>query len=377
MREWLVGVVTGFCAVGSAEMVPDAGIGRRDELRGSGNGVSGTAPGRRMRPAHQRMALWLILNQIWKSKMEIPDKTVKVRFTGDAGRRILLETLNSQKIVAGTTPLGEEIAATGELLDVKAGTAIIEQGNDDNDVYLIVAGSFEIVVNGRPVANRFPNDHVGEMAAIQPTQRRSATVVAREPSVVVRLSEPQIAALGDRYPQIWRCFAKELARRLEQRNALVTAVSERVRVFIISSAEALEIARTVQNAFNHDPFAVTVWTDGVFRASHYAIESLERALDQSDVAIAVAEPDDITESRGERQPSPRDNVIFELGFFMGRLGRHRALLVEPRGEEIKLPSDLAGVNTITYRYDANNLTTCLAPACNKLRSLIRELGPNR
>ncbi len=25
-----------------------------------------------MRLAHQRMALWLILNQIWKSKMEIP-----------------------------------------------------------------------------------------------------------------------------------------------------------------------------------------------------------------------------------------------------------------------------------------------------------------
>jgi hypothetical protein len=32
---------------------------------------SETAPGRRMRLAHQRMALWLILNQVWKSKMEI------------------------------------------------------------------------------------------------------------------------------------------------------------------------------------------------------------------------------------------------------------------------------------------------------------------
>jgi predicted nucleotide-binding protein len=139
------------------------------------------------------------------------------------------------------------------------------------------------------------------------------------------------AELAAKHPQMLLYIGKELARRLEQRNALVTSVSERIRVFIISSAEAIEIARTIQTAFDHDPFNVSVWTDGVFRASHYAIESLERALDQSDVAIAVAQPDDITESRGQLRATPRGNVIFELGFFMGRLGRHRALLVEPRG----------------------------------------------
>jgi predicted nucleotide-binding protein len=302
---------------------------------------------------------------------------MKDRFEGSAGRRILLETLKEQKLIAGNTELADQVASIGELVDVEAGATIIEQGNDDNDVYLIVAGSFDIVVNNRLVAKRFCNDHVGEMVAIQPTQRRSATVVARENAVVVKLLEPQFADLINKYPQIVRYIAKELARRLEQRNALVTAVSEKIRVFIISSAEALEIARTIQNAFDHDPFNVAVWTDGVFRASHYSIESLERALDQSDVAIAVAQPDDITESRGQRLATPRDNVIFELGFFMGRLGRHRALLVEPRGEEIKLPTDLAGINTITYRYDAADLTRSLATACNRLRDIIRDLGPNR
>jgi len=302
---------------------------------------------------------------------------MKERFTGDSGQRLLLESLKEQKIVTGNADLAGEIRSIGELLHVPVGTAIITQGAEDNGVYLIVAGSFDIVVNGRLVARRVPNDHVGEMAAIQPTQKRSATLVAREESVVVKLTEPQLAQLGEKHPQIYRYFAKELARRLEQRNALVTSVSDIVRVFIISSAEALEIARTIQNAFEHDPFRVVVWTDGVFQASYYAIESLERALDESDVAIAVAEPDDITESRGAKQKTPRDNVIFELGFFMGRLGRHRSLLVEPRGEEIKLPSDLAGITTITYKYDSKNLAAALAPACNKLRAIIRELGPNR
>lgn len=302
---------------------------------------------------------------------------MKDRFAGEAGRRILLEALKEQKLIAGNPELADQVASVGELVDVEAGTTIIEQGKDDNDVYFIVAGSFDIVVNNRVIARRISSDHVGEMAAIQPTQLRSASVVAREKAIVVKLSELQFADLRQKFPQMLLYIAKELARRLQQRNVLVTSVSERIRVFIISSVEALEIARTIQNAFEHDSFNVVVWTDGVFRASQYTIESLELVLDQSDVAIAVAQPDDITNTRGELRATPRDNVVFELGFFMGRLGRHRALLVEPRGEEIKLPSDLAGINTISYRYDASDLPRSLATACNRLREIIRELGPNR
>jgi CRP/FNR family cyclic AMP-dependent transcriptional regulator len=304
------------------------------------------------------------------------DWTVIKRFEGERGRRILVETLREQKIVGGNAALAEQIAATAVLMGVKPGTAIIEQGGGDNDVYLIVAGAFDIVVNRRKVARRFANDHVGEMAAIQPTQRRSATVIAAEESVICRLTEPQLTELGQQHPDIWRIFAKELARRLEQRNALVTSTREKIRVFIISSAEALAIARAIQNAFDHDPFKVIVWTDGVFRASWYPVESLENELDQSDFAIAVAQPDDMIQSRGEMAPSPRDNVIFELGLFIGRLGRRRSFLVEPRGEEVKLPSDLSGITSISYKYDAKDLAAALAPACNRIRDIINELGPN-
>jgi predicted nucleotide-binding protein len=45
-------------------------------------------------------------------------------------------------------------------------------------------------------------------------------------------------------------------------------------------------------------------------------------VDASDFAIAIAQPDDVTKTRGKRKNTPRDNVIFELGFFMGRLGEN-------------------------------------------------------
>ena len=81
-------------------------------------------------------------------------------------------------------------------------------------------------------------------------------------------------------------------------------------------------------------------------------------------------------SRGNLKATPRDNVVFELGLFIGRIGRQRSLLVEPRGEEIKLPSDLSGITALTYRYDADDLDAVLGPACNRIRKIIQELGPN-
>lgn len=299
------------------------------------------------------------------------------RFQGDAGKRLRIETLVSQKIVGGNRKLAEALADSAELIAVQAGDLLIEQGASDNDVYLILAGSFDIVVNGRIVGRRVANDHVGEMSAIEPTQKRAASVVVAEEGVVAKLTEADLAKFGSRYPQIYRCIAKELSRRLFQRNSLVNMTRDQIRVFIISSVESLDVARTIQNAFAHDPFTAVIWTDGVFKIANYTLQSLEDELDNSDFAIAIAHSDDMTESRGKDWPVPRDNVVFELGLFMGRLGKARAILMEPRDEGVKLPSDLAGITTIPYRYlKGKDAAAMMGPACNALRDHILLLGPN-
>lgn len=297
------------------------------------------------------------------------------RFQGNPGS--LLEALLEQKLVRGNHALAARIAEVSTLMEVSPGDAILYQGGSDDDVYLILSGSFDIVINGRVVAKRGPGDHVGEMAAIQPSQTRSASVLASMTCVVCRIENAQFHDLAYAYPEMWRTIARELARRLEQRNALVSSTHDKVRVFIISTTEALPIARAIENAFEYDPFHVTVWTDGVFRASWYPIESLEQQLDSSDFAIAIASPDDLVESRGKSSATARDNVVFELGLFIGRLGRKRSFLLEPRGEEVKLPSDLTGITTIAYRPASGaEIGPALGPACNRMREIIRDLGPN-
>ncbi|ABR91553.1 Uncharacterized conserved protein [Janthinobacterium sp. Marseille] len=299
------------------------------------------------------------------------------RLSGEKGMRLRIEAFSSQKIVAANAALAEELSQRAELMTVASGSTLIEQGDADNDVYFVLTGLFNIMVNGKLVQRRGPTDTVGEMAAVEPTLRRSATVIAAEDSVVAKLSETDLSDIASRFPQVWRYLAKELAKRLTQRNALVNGFRDKIRVFIISSAEALPIAREIQSAFEHDPFTTVVWTDGVFRIANYTLQSLEDEVDQSDFAIAIAHPDDTTTCRGEDWPSARDNVIFELGLFMGRLGRQRAILMEPRGEKVKLPSDLAGVTTVPYRYEKGSDTSALmAPASNALRKHILALGAN-
>lgn len=299
------------------------------------------------------------------------------RFTGEHGRRVLVDALRTQKIVSGNEALAEFLADRVQVRAVQAGDEPVRQGDTGNTVFLILAGSFDILVNMRRVNGRTVNDHIGEMAAIDAAQPRAATVRAVGPGVLAELTEADLAEAGARFPEIYRCLARELARRLHQRNALVGGVRPRIKVFIISSAESIPVARAVQNAFAYDDFVTTVWTDGVFRAGGVALESLLDAVDESDFAVAIAHADDMALVRGVEWPAPRDNVVFELGLFMGRLGRARAILMEPRDRDVKLPSDLAGITTITYRFEKGTDTAALmAPACNTLREHIKKLGPN-
>lgn len=299
------------------------------------------------------------------------------RFTGDAGRPFLLEELARQKLLVGPPELAAGAADAGELVEFAADSVIIEQGDDtDNDVFLIIAGVCAVVVNGRRIAMRSAGDSVGEMAAINPAQARSASVIATEKVLALKLTQPALADLAVRFSQVYHSIARELARRLLQRNATIGVYREKVRLFIISSVEALPIARIIENAFEHDSFSVHLWTAGCFKVASYTIDDLEAAVDNSDFAVAIAHADDFVESRDEMWPAPRDNVIFELGLFMGRLGKARAILMEPRGKDVKLPSDLTGITTIPYRFEKGGENAALmGPACNRLREHIEALGP--
>jgi hypothetical protein len=121
------------------------------------------------------------------------------------------------------------------------------------------------------------------------------------------------------------------------------------KLFVGSSKEGLAFADKVTEQITRecgDWITSETWSDGgVFTLNNSALDSLLKASRKFDYGILVASKDDILHSRGKDHFVPRDNVMFEMGMFLGSLGLTRAfLLVE---EESKLPTDYNGV-TVSY-----------------------------
>ena len=73
------------------------------------------------------------------------------------------------------------------------------------------------------------------------------------------------------------------------------------------------------------------------------IEKFEASASEVGFAVVLLTPDDLggAVAAPEQAARVRQNVIFELGYFVGRLGRGRACLL--RKGEVEIPSDLVGV----------------------------------
>lgn len=143
-------------------------------------------------------------------------------------------------------------------------------------------------------------------------------------------------------------------------------------MFIGSSSEGKRIAETIQMVLDEE-IHCTVWNQGVFGLSGGTLESLVAAIDDYDFATLVLTPDDLLEKRDLKGRGPRDNVLFELGLFMGALGRDRTFIVHSRTTPPMLPSDLAGITPATYE-ERSNLEAALGPACTRIKRAIESKG---
>jgi hypothetical protein len=110
-------------------------------------------------------------------------------------------------------------------------------------------------------------------------------------------------------------------------------------IFIGSSKEGLKIATALKEKLERIA-EIEVWTD-IFELNKSNFDNLTSQIAVFDYAILIASGDDTIVSRRQKSLSPRDNILFEFGLFVGGLGASRVFYLPEK--DSKLPSDLLGI----------------------------------
>lgn len=296
------------------------------------------------------------------------------RFKGTSGRSALLRVLGRNASVAMNDMVAGKFIDEGELIEVAKGDYVIRQDDSSQDVFFVISGSFSVIVNGQQVAERGIGEHVGEMAAFNPSQPRAASLVAQVNSVVLKVpADCFIEALMECKESLMGTVTV-LTERLAARNKDIRPKNLKPRVFVISTVEALPLVRAIEVIYAHDDIEIKPWTEGTFLPSGYPLDDLISAIHSCDFCIAIASPDDETTRRGSSYKTPRDNVIFEAGMSAGALGRERTFILVPQGHPPTLPTDLSGLTTLRYRETDSSGKPNLRPVCHQILEVIKALG---
>jgi hypothetical protein len=124
-------------------------------------------------------------------------------------------------------------------------------------------------------------------------------------------------------------------------------------LFIGSSKEGADIATMLKVKLENelqDWIDVTIWNDGtIFNLNSSALDSLVKVSRKYDYGILIATNDDVALVRDKMEVVPRDNVLFELGMFVGSLGLSRAFMLIENGN--KLMSDYNGITLPYFKRD--------------------------
>ena len=113
-------------------------------------------------------------------------------------------------------------------------------------------------------------------------------------------------------------------------------------VFIVHGHD--EVARLAMVNFVKTFDLNPIILDEKANEGHTIIEKFEAHAREAGYAIILLTPDDVGARKDDKEqtkPRARQNVILELGYFMGKLGRERVCVLHK--EEVELPSDIYGI----------------------------------
>src|SRR5262249_37712685 len=140
-------------------------------------------------------------------------------------------------------------------------------------------------------------------------------------------------------------------------------LKERRDVFLGYCWKAKEAAKSINLFLTKLGVSVLDWAD--FSAGGNILDEIEKASSICSVGIFLFTQDDMLEEVQGDRAAPRDNVVFEAGYFTQSKGRERVLIIREQGA--KMPADVGG-NIYLPLFDRKNIS----PIKTQLRSFVEK-----
>jgi len=121
--------------------------------------------------------------------------------------------------------------------------------------------------------------------------------------------------------------------------AWLDQVNQQRHVFFGYSSRARAAANALTLWLAKRGVKVLDWHDD-FRPGESILSRIQGAVERVACGLFLFTADDLGEAKGRRRSRPRDDVVFEAGYFASAKGKARTLLIVEEGCE--LPSDLGG-----------------------------------
>lgn len=110
------------------------------------------------------------------------------------------------------------VAEAVEHVEYAAGAVVIREGETGSSMFVIATGAVKVVVNGEAIDAHGPGEVIGELATLDP-RPRTATVIATEESILLRLTRSVLFELMSERVEVAHAIVRFLIRRYKERPA--------------------------------------------------------------------------------------------------------------------------------------------------------------
>jgi hypothetical protein len=148
-------------------------------------------------------------------------------------------------------------------------------------------------------------------------------------------------------------------------SAWVNEVKAYRKVFLGYCGQARATADALTLYLEHELKTTVVNYSMDFRPGNTILEQIETAAKECSCGVFLFTKDDELTAGTEAQAAPRDNVIFEAGYFIRAKGKERVLIIREDGA--KMPADLGGVVYVSLKD-----RTQIAPIEKPLRNFLDD-----